>query len=185
MELYLSEELKQRSLPAKDQRRLQPDQVSSLVICRNHRRWLARSIDRLLTKAWDPVLTSDELQAVNDEINALVKKRRAWDERFVELGGILESGGAVDGASGYVYYGRAKALQDDHTAPEKPAPDNASQRHGHLYRQVDAEYYGYDRPLQYDIHPSIGAPARIPTPADIEAAILDARRSSLLASLGA
>lgn len=177
-----TEEIRQRSLPPKEQRSMRPADTIHLPIVRNHRRWLARDIDRMLTRSWDPSLSKDELQALNDAINEAVRRRAEWDQRLVELGGVLEDvvGGVGVGGVGYHYYGRAKELQSDeqHAAPL----EQNKRRHGILYQMVNAEYYGFHN--NHHTKPVKTEGIDVPSRNEVEAAILRAKKAALLAKLG-
>lgn len=182
-----TEELRQRSLAPKEQRGLLPSQTFSVSVVRNHRRWLSKDIDRLLTKAWDPSLSKDELQAVNDDINRLVKRKAEWDTRLVELGGVLEDSGNTSvaiGSAGYHYYGLAKQIIEDGGSTDNlsiPVVKEGSKRQGYLYQLVNAEYYGFDHEHPA-VSPSIPA-IDVPSDAQVENAILQAKKAHLLARL--
>jgi hypothetical protein len=193
-----SEELRQRSLPLKDQRHLTPTTTLSIPVARNHRRWLARDIDRLLTRSYDPSLSADELGALNELINEKVKERREWEKRLVELGGVLEDFGGWSGGDlggGYHYFGRAKELlkqQPDNGGTEDDGEEQherstGRKRQGLLYQLVNAEYYGFHRSSNTTTSTSTSDDyiPQIPTNEDINRAILRAKKAALLARLDA
>lgn len=188
-----SEELKQRSLSLKEQRGLLPEQTMVISIVRNHRRWISRDLDKLLTSVWDPSLGDDQLMALNDEINRKIKLKLAWDARLVQLGGVLEATTSSNDSStslgGYHYYGRAKKFDPNASDTETGViPERTSstrpleKRSGFLYNQVNAEYYGFHR-KHVDIIVDHMTDVKIPSDADIQQAILNAKRQELLQKL--
>ena len=109
-------------------------------------------------------LADDKLRALNDDINKLVREKRAWERQIKSLGGpdytrqsarlaAADDEGTL-GAGGYRYYGAAKRLPGVRELLEKRAEEKQeklSDRRwraddGRLMRDVyaacDADYYG-------------------------------------------
>lgn len=166
-----------------------PFQVKSLAVVRNQRRWLSKDLDRLLTRLHDPSILEDEIRACNVEANAVLGKRRAWDSRLVELGGILEPEVLQSHSSSadYIYFGRAKELPEaqasvaDPIVATSPAPARQSQS-ARLYQLVDADYYGMTgSPLTFAPPAEARAVAvAIPSREEMEQQLLEAKKSALL-----
>lgn len=104
-------------------------------------------------------LGEHRLRELNDEINTLMRIKRHWERRIVELGGpdyakigpkVTDSKGKVVGTDsrgvGYRYYGAAKNLPGVKELFEKDRTDG--QKHvkatkGELQRRIDGDYYGF------------------------------------------
>ena len=93
--------------------------VTSLKECERWRTDVIREISRKVSKIQDFGLTDYEVRDLNDEINRLLREKRHWETRILELGGanykravpsMVDEGMGRKGAGGYKYFGRAKDL---------------------------------------------------------------------------
>ncbi|KAG5458599.1 MAG: Isy1-like splicing factor [Olpidium bornovanus] len=113
-------------------------------------------------------LSDYQVRDLNDEINKLMREKNHWERRIVELGGPDYFVGFVGAAArfgviraygpghtgqttahtcqfltGYKYFGRAKDLPGVRELFEQAAPEVERRTRGDLYKNVDADYYGY------------------------------------------
>jgi len=93
------------------------------------------------------------LRDLNDEINKLIREKRHWEDRILELGGphyakvgpkmIDHEGKEIPGNRGYKYFGAAKDLPGVRELFEHEPPKRPRKTRGELQYNVDADYYGY------------------------------------------
>lgn len=93
------------------------------------------------------------LRDLNDEINKLLREKRHWEDRILELGGpdyakigpkMLDNDGKeLPGNRGYKYFGAAKDLPGVRELFSQEPQKTARKTRFELYRNIDADYYGY------------------------------------------
>eukprot|EP00002_Diphylleia_rotans_P005648 TRINITY_DN1482_c0_g2_i3.p1 TRINITY_DN1482_c0_g2~~TRINITY_DN1482_c0_g2_i3.p1 ORF type:complete len:294 (-),score=86.09 TRINITY_DN1482_c0_g2_i3:299-1051(-) len=99
-------------------------------------------------------LGEHKIRDLNDEINKLIREKGHWERRIVELGGpdhskvatkVSEDEGAlVPGKSfGYRYFGAAKDLPGVKELFQVEDGPKLKRTRYELYKNVDADYYGY------------------------------------------
>ncbi|GAB5589655.1 NineTeen Complex (NTC) component [Umbelopsis nana] len=128
-------------------------EVRSLPESEKWRRQVLSEISRKVSKIQDAGLSDYQVRDLNDEINKLMREKLAWEHRIKELGGpdylkigpklMDQEGKEVPGNRGYKYFGRAKDLPGVRELFEQEAPEPAKKTRQDLYRNVDADYYGY------------------------------------------
>jgi pre-mRNA-splicing factor ISY1 len=119
-------------------------------------RWrvqVIREISRKVSQIQNPGLGEFRIRDLNDEINKLLREKRHWEERIIELGGtdyiktgpkMLDyEGKSLPGNRGYKYFGAARDLPGVRELFEQPPPKAARKTRGELAKMVDADYYGY------------------------------------------
>ncbi|KAG0244784.1 NineTeen Complex (NTC) component [Actinomortierella wolfii] len=127
--------------------------VTSLTEAEKWRRQVIGEISRKVSKIQDTGLSDYQVRDLNDEINKLMREKYRWEQQIVDLGGVdyritgpktLDAQGKeVPGARGYKYFGRAKELPGVKELFQPPPPTLKERTRAELYRNVDAEYYGY------------------------------------------
>ena len=80
---------------------------------------------------------------MNDEINALLKSKNAWEKRIVELGG-PDYASKIE-SDEYQYFGAAKNLAEVKQMYEKDMPAAPQENRQRLEALVDDNYLGLDR----------------------------------------
>lgn len=93
---------------------------------------------------------------LNDEINKLLREKRHWERRIVELGGanhsragdpqlLDENGNELPGSRGYRYFGAARDLPGVRDLFSKAPANSADVRRsrGDMNKFVDSAYYGF------------------------------------------
>ncbi|KAG2181167.1 hypothetical protein INT43_008749 [Umbelopsis isabellina] len=128
-------------------------EVRSLPESEKWRRQVLSEISRKVSKIQDTGLSDYQVRDLNDEINKLMREKLAWEHRIKELGGpdylkigpklMDQEGREVPGNRGYKYFGRAKDLPGVRELFEQEAPEPTKKTRQDLYRNVDADYYGY------------------------------------------
>lgn len=93
------------------------------------------------------------LRDLNDEINKLLREKRHWEDRILELGGpdyskvgpkmLGGDGKELPGNRGYKYFGAAKDLPGVRELFAQDPPKAPRKTRFELYKHVDADYYGY------------------------------------------
>lgn len=92
-----------------------------------------------------------KIRDMNDHINKLLREKRHWERRIIELGGPNHMRGPstkfdaddVPGTGNYKYFGAARDLpgvRELFTKPEKDAPRKTK---AELLKCVDCDYFGY------------------------------------------
>lgn len=132
--------------------------VNSIPQCEKWRSQVIKEIGRKVTKIQDAALSDFQIRDLNDEINKLMREKRAWEHHLKSLGGpnyLLVGTPAIDvmgnelpNTRGYRYYGRArelpgvKELFEAHVnaLSERETNLKAAQRPP---RDLNAAYYGF------------------------------------------
>ncbi|CAB4417443.1 unnamed protein product [Rhizophagus irregularis] len=117
------------------------------------RQQIIREISRKVSKIQDAGLSDYQIRDLNDEINKLMREKSHWDDQIKRLGGpdykrvgpkmLDHEGKEVPGNRGYKYFGRAKDLPGVRDLFEQEAPSPQKRTRFDLYKNVDADYYGY------------------------------------------
>ncbi|GES74265.1 pre-mRNA-splicing factor ISY1 homolog [Rhizophagus clarus] len=117
------------------------------------RQQIIREISRKVSKIQDAGLSDYQIRDLNDEINKLMREKSHWDDQIKKLGGpdykrvgpkmLDHEGKEVPGNRGYKYFGRAKDLPGVRDLFEQEAPSPQKRTRFDLYKNVDADYYGY------------------------------------------
>ncbi|KAG2185239.1 hypothetical protein INT44_002029 [Umbelopsis vinacea] len=128
-------------------------EVRNLPESEKWRRQVLSEISRKVSKIQDTGLSDYQVRDLNDEINKLMREKLAWEHRIKELGGpdyfriapklMDQEGREVPGNRGYKYFGRAKDLPGVRELFEQEAHEPVKKTRQDLYRNVDADYYGY------------------------------------------
>ncbi|CAG8565321.1 5821_t:CDS:10 [Acaulospora colombiana] len=98
-------------------------------------------------------LSDYQIRDLNDEINKLMREKGHWEDQIKKLGGpdyrrigpkmMDHEGKEVPGNRGYKYFGRAKDLPGVRELFEQDVPTPQKRTRFDLYKNVDADYYGY------------------------------------------
>ncbi|WWC70849.1 uncharacterized protein I206_104801 [Kwoniella pini CBS 10737] len=139
-----------------DRRPRMASSVSSLRECERWRGDIMRDINRKVGKIQDVSLSNFEIRDLNDEINALFREKRHWENQIVNLGGANykrgnvamtdDQGREVPGTRGYKYFGRAKELPGVKELFERGATqateESARNASFQMFRHQGPSYYG-------------------------------------------
>ncbi|KAL7267209.1 NineTeen Complex (NTC) component [Rhizina undulata] len=200
-------------------------EVNSIPSCEKWRGQVVKEISRKVTKIQDPSLSDYQIRDLNDEINKLMREKHMWEVQLRNLGGpnymrfgpktYDEDGREVPNSRGYKYFGRARELPGVKELFEELKPkkidkkDEEWKARAELRRNVDADYYGYNRDeedgtlLEYERRKELeslknvaangGEPEvgwtpipewRVPDVEEVRAFLLERRKSRLLQKLG-
>ncbi|KAI9599476.1 Isy1-like splicing factor [Syncephalis fuscata] len=117
------------------------------------RQHFIQEISRKVSQIQNVGLPESQIRELNDEINRVMRVKRAWEHRLKDLGGadytrvasrMLDAEGReIPGTRGYKYFGRAKELPGVRELLESQAIEPAPKVELDLYKRVDADYYGY------------------------------------------
>ncbi|KAJ1970190.1 NineTeen Complex (NTC) component [Dispira parvispora] len=139
--------------PVKEKRPYLAADVDTVGECEKWRQQVIREIARKVSKIHDASLTEYQVRDLNDDINKSLREKRHWEERIVELGGpdyqsvgpkmLDHQGKEIPGNRGYKYFGRAKDLPGVRELLERVEKEPPKKSRFQLYKNVDAEYYGY------------------------------------------
>lgn len=87
-----------------------------------------------------------KIRDMNDHINKLLREKRYWERRIIELGGqnyLKAPSEDAPGTKNYKYFGAARDLpgvRELFTKPEKEPPRKTK---AELLKYVDCDYFGY------------------------------------------
>lgn len=143
-------------------------EVITIPECERWRSQVISEVGKKVSQIQNPGLGEFRIRDLNDEINKLLREKKRWEDRIVELGGpdlgktgprMLEQGGQpipgigfvkidaegkeVPGVRGYKYFGAAKDLPGVRELFQQEAPQAPRKTRGDLFQYVDADYYGY------------------------------------------
>ncbi|XP_065066165.1 pre-mRNA-splicing factor ISY1 homolog [Rhopilema esculentum] len=117
------------------------------------RRQVIRDISKRVAQVQNAGLGEFRIRDLNDEINKLIREKRHWEDRVLELGGpdyakvgpkmLDNEGKELPGNRGYKYFGAAKELPGVRELFEQEPPKPVRKTRAELYKAIDADYYGY------------------------------------------
>ncbi|KAI8504321.1 PREDICTED: pre-mRNA-splicing factor ISY1 homolog [Branchiostoma belcheri] len=140
------------------------------------RHQIIREVAKKVSQIQNAGLGEFRIRDLNDEINKLLREKKHWEERIKELGGpdyervgpkmLDQEGKEVPGNRGYKYFGAAKDLPGVRELFEQEPPAPPRRTRAELYKEVDADYYGYRDeddgvlvPLEQDLEKEVVAEA--------------------------
>ncbi|KAL6061382.1 Pre-mRNA-splicing factor ISY1 [Balamuthia mandrillaris] len=129
----------------------------NVVECEKWRLEILREIGKKVAAIQNAALGEYKLRELNDEINKLIREKRHWERRILELGGPNYLGSAPHvgedqgkevqgGKTGYRYFGAARDLpgvKDLFVEQPEEAIAAAKKTRQELYQGVDADYFGF------------------------------------------
>lgn len=114
---------------------------------------IIREISRKVSQIQNPGLGEFRIRDLNDHINKLLREKRHWQDRIIELGGtnyhkfgprmLDHEGKEVPGNRGYKYFGAARDLPGVRELFEQGPVKTPRKTRSELAKLVDADYYGY------------------------------------------
>ncbi|XP_066917646.1 pre-mRNA-splicing factor ISY1 homolog [Clytia hemisphaerica] len=117
------------------------------------RHQIIREISKKVSQIQNAGMGEFRIRDLNDEINKLLREKRHWEERIVQLEGpnyakvgprmLDHEGKELPGNRGYKYFGAAKDLPGVRELFEQEPPKAPRKTRGELYKNIDADYYGY------------------------------------------
>ncbi|KAK8858666.1 hypothetical protein IAR55_002895 [Kwoniella newhampshirensis] len=148
-----------------DRRPRMASSVTSLRECERWRGDILRDISRKVSKIQDVSLGDYEIRDLNDEINALFREKRHWENQIVSLGGANykrgnvamtdDDGREVPGTRGYKYFGRAKDLpgvKELFTRGAQQATEESARNASfQMFRHQGPSYYGDEDEMDVDL----------------------------------
>ncbi|WWD18558.1 hypothetical protein CI109_103011 [Kwoniella shandongensis] len=148
-----------------DRRPRMASAVTSLRECERWRGDILRDISRKVSKIQDVSLGDYEIRDLNDEINALFREKRHWENQIVNLGGANykrgnvamtdDDGREVPGTRGYKYFGRAKDLpgvKELFTRGAQQATEESARNASfQMFRHQGPSYYGDEDEMDQDL----------------------------------
>ncbi|KAI8060046.1 Isy1-like splicing factor [Gongronella butleri] len=136
----------------KQRRPAMASSVSNVGECERWRRQIVREISRGVSKIQDSSMSDYQVRDLNDYINKMFREKYQWERRIKELGGpnysmapkmLDNEGREVPGVRGYRYFGRARDLPGVRELFEQEASGPVARSKTELYKNIDADYYGY------------------------------------------
>jgi pre-mRNA-splicing factor ISY1 len=128
-------------------------ECDDVVEAEKWRRQVIRDISKRVSQIQNPGLGEFRLRELNDDINKFLREKRHWEERIKQLGGpdyrrvgprmFDHEGKEMPGGRGYKYFGAAKELPGVRELFEEAVHEMPKKTRGELYKEVDADYYGY------------------------------------------
>lgn len=125
--------------------------------CERWRMQIIRDMGRKLIEIQNESLGEQRIRDLNDEINKMIREKRSWEKRIVELGGPdykkfesvakdeeIDLEGVEDQRGfKYKYFGAARNLPGVKELFDKRAKEAKKQKRSD-WRGIDAAYYGYN-----------------------------------------
>ncbi|CAG8744820.1 17852_t:CDS:2, partial [Acaulospora morrowiae] len=140
----------------KERRPYLASDCNSLKDAEKWRQQIIREISRKVSKIQDAGLSDYQIRDLNDEINKLMREKGHWEDQIKKLGGpdyrrigpkMMDHEGKEDQSYEFSYFrryfGRAKDLPGVRELFEQDAPTPQKRTRFDLYKNVDADYYGY------------------------------------------
>lgn len=128
-------------------------ECNSLKESEKWRHQIIREISKKVAQIQNAGMGEFRIRDLNDEINKLLREKRHWEDRIVELGGpnygkigpkmLDHEGKELPGNRGYKYFGAAKDLPGVRELFEQEPPEMPRKNRAGLYKYIDADYYGY------------------------------------------
>lgn len=127
------------------------DLCSDLTEAEKWRKEIIREVSNLVMLIQNAGLGEFKIRDMNDHINKLLREKRHWERRILELGGpnymnapsTKFDGEDAPGTRHYKYFGAARDLpgvRELFAKPEKEAPRKTK---AELLKYVDCDYFGY------------------------------------------
>lgn len=145
--------LAEEGLDTKNERR--PFLASHCHNVKDAEKWriqVIREASKKMAQIQNAGLGEYKIRDLNDEINKLLREKRHWENRIIELGGrdmrsrsrMLDKGGKeVPGVYGYKYFGAARDLPGVRELFEAEAPEVPKKTRAEMMKDIDAAYYGF------------------------------------------
>ncbi|CAB3998657.1 pre-mRNA-splicing factor ISY1 homolog [Paramuricea clavata] len=137
----------------KERRPYLATECSDLSKAEKWRRQIIGEVSKKVAQIQNAGLGEFRIRDLNDEINKLLREKRHWEDRILELGGpdykrigpkmLDREGKEVPGNRGYKYFGAAKDLPGVRELFEQEPPAPPRKTRGELMKKIDADYYGY------------------------------------------
>ncbi|EDO45398.1 predicted protein [Nematostella vectensis] len=137
----------------KERRPFLATECDNLQEAEKWRHQIIREVAKKVAQIQNAGLGEFRIRDLNDEINKLLREKRHWEDRIKELGGpdygkigpkmLDHEGKEVPGNRGYKYFGAAKELPGVRELFEQEPPAPPRKTRGELYKDIDADYYGY------------------------------------------
>jgi len=136
-----------------ERRPFRASEISEVAVCEKWRNSVIREVSRKVSEIQNATLGEHRIRELNDEINKLLREKRAWETQIKVLGGpdyaktapkVTDADGrGALGSAGYWYFGAAKDLPGVREQFEKQIAEATKRQRGELYQKIDADYYGY------------------------------------------
>jgi len=127
-------------------------QCSDVKECEKWRLQIIREISRKVSQIQNAGLGEFKIRDLNDEINKLLREKRHWENRIIELGGrdmrrrsrmLDREGKEIPGSHGYKYFGAARELPGVKELFDQNLAPSTKKTRAELMRDIDAHYYGF------------------------------------------
>lgn len=128
-------------------------ECSDLREAERWRRQVIKEVSKKVAQIQNAGMGEFRIRDLNDEINKLLREKRHWEERIIELDGpnyfkvgpkmLDHEGKELPGNRGYKYFGAAKDLPGVRELFEQDPPKAPRKNRAELYKLIDADYYGY------------------------------------------
>lgn len=145
--------LAEEGMDTKNERRpYLASQCNNLKEAEKWRIQVIREASKKMEQIQNAGLGEFRIRDLNDEINKLLREKRHWENRILELGGrdmrrrsrmLDKEGKEVPGVFGYKYFGAARDLPGVRELFESDAPDVPKKTRAELMKDIDAGYYGF------------------------------------------
>lgn len=124
---------------------------SDLTEAEKWRREIIKEVSNLVMLIQNAGLGEFKIRDMNDHINKLLREKRHWERRILELGGANHlkapstkfDGEDAPGTRNYKYFGAARDLPGVRELFAKPEKELPRKTKAELLKYVDCDYFGY------------------------------------------
>ena len=183
------------------------EEVSNLSEAEKWRHECVRTLTKKITQIQNGNLGEPLIRDLNEEINKLLKEKRAWEQQILVLGGPNYSASEVSVAdidgktiqiegSNYFYFGAARNLPGVREVLEKQWRRQTRRSKVEIQQNIDSTYYGFhedddeelrvaEQDLEAEFLPLVENEndvdeIRVPSKQEIEAALLEKKKKDLM-----
>ena len=142
--------LAEEGLDKKNERRpYLASECNNLKDCERWRLQIVREVSKKVSQIQNAGLGEFRIRDLNDEINKLLREKRHWERRIVELGGrnmarrsrmLDNEGKEVAGSHGYKYFGAARDLPGVRELFDADKPPPPKKTRAELMKDIDSRF---------------------------------------------
>lgn len=128
-----------------------PLDVDNLKQCQDWREQCMQEVAKYITDIQNAGMSENEIRAMNDLTNKVLREKSLWEDRIRQLGGpdykkivvrqVDSQGQEIPGAEGYLYFGAAKDLPGVREWLKREAPAQPSKNKAAMLKRIDPEYF--------------------------------------------
>lgn len=128
-----------------------PLDVDNLKQCQDWREQCMQEVAKYITDIQNAGMSENQIRAMNDLINKILREKSLWEDRIRQLGGpdykkivvrqVDSQGQEIPGAEGYLYFGAAKDLPGVREWLKREAPAAPTRSKEAMIKRLDPVYF--------------------------------------------